>query len=64
MTSEKRFTIRFPLDLLANLKRYAQEDKRSINSEIVWILQEFSTRREKGKDAQGIQISDVSKHDH
>ncbi len=56
MEQEKRFSVRFPLDLLETLKRYAQEDKRSINSEIVWIVREYTRKREgKGKDAnQGI----------
>jgi hypothetical protein len=47
MEQEKRFSVRFPLDLLEALKQFAQEDKRSINSEIIWILWEY-TRKRKG----------------
>jgi hypothetical protein len=49
---EKRFSVRFPLDVLATIKRLAQEDKRSINSEIVWILREYSMKRKAGKRAE------------
>jgi len=36
------------LDLLEALKQLAQEDKRSINSEIIWILREY-VRKRKGE---------------
>ena len=62
MEEEVRYSIRFPRDLLETLKHLAHEDKRSINSEIVWILREFS--RERGKDAKELQVSPVSKQDH
>ncbi len=45
MEQEKRFSVRFPLDLLETLKWFAQEDKRSINSEIIWILREYARKR-------------------
>ena len=45
MEQEKRFSVRFPLDLLETLKRFAREDKRSINSEIIWILREYARKR-------------------
>jgi hypothetical protein len=57
-----RFSIRFPLDLLATIKRFAQEDARSINSEIVWILRNYTEGRE--KDVEGIQVPPLSKQDN
>lgn len=45
----KRFSVRFPLDVLATMKQLAQEDGRSINSEIIWILRDYISKR-KGKD--------------
>lgn len=41
MEPEKRFSVRFPLDLLESIKQVAKEDKRSMNSEIVWIVREY-----------------------
>ncbi len=49
MEHGKRFSIRFPLDLLETLKKLAQEDKRSINGEIVWILSEYVKHRKGAK---------------
>ena len=62
MEEEVRYSIRFPRDLLETLKHLAHEDKRSINSEIVWVLREFA--RERGKDAKKLQIPPLSKQDH
>lgn len=45
---EKRFSVRFPLDVLEAVKQAAKEDGRSINSEIVWILRDTLSKR-KGK---------------
>jgi hypothetical protein len=41
MEQEKRFSVRFPLDVLEQIKQAAKEDNRSINSEIIWILREY-----------------------
>jgi hypothetical protein len=49
---EKRFSVLIPPDVLATIKQLAQEDKRSINSEIVWILREYSMKRKGGKRAE------------
>jgi hypothetical protein len=46
---EKRFSVRFPLDVLATVKKIAKEDGRSINSEIIWILKDYLTKRESKK---------------
>ena len=46
---EKRFSVRFPLDVLGTIKHLAQEDGRSINAEIVWIVREYIRARKEGK---------------
>ena len=51
---EKRFSVRFPLDVLEAIKEIAKEEKRSINSEIVWIIREYLSQRKRGKRAQGV----------
>jgi hypothetical protein len=45
---EKRFSVRFPLDVLEALKQVAKEDGRSINSEILWIIRNYLAERRKG----------------
>jgi len=52
----KRFSVRFPLDLLAEVKNAAQEDERPINSEIVWLIRQALALRkgEKKPDAQSL----------
>jgi hypothetical protein len=40
MADTKSVSIRFPLDLLETVKQLAQEDARSINAEVVWILRD------------------------
>ena len=48
MKEEQRFSVRFPLDVLKTIKALAEEDHRSINSEIIWILQQYiATHQEK-----------------
>jgi hypothetical protein len=54
MEHGKRFSIRFPRDLLETLKKLAQEDKRSINGEIVWILSEYIKQRKGDKRDQSL----------
>lgn len=55
VTSEKRFSIRFPLALLETLKELAKEDNRSINGEIVWILRTYVMQRKGEKKSNGTQ---------
>jgi hypothetical protein len=52
----KRFSVRFPLDVLRDVKQAAQEDERPINSEIIWLVRLALTLRKarQKKDAQGI----------
>lgn len=53
---ETRITIRFPSDLVEDLKHLAKIEDRSINSEVVHAVREHITRRkrkaelEKGED--------------
>jgi predicted transcriptional regulator len=53
---ETRITIRFPSDLVEDLKNLAKIEDRSINSEVVHAVREHITRRkrkaelEKGED--------------
>jgi hypothetical protein len=54
MEHGKRFSIRFPLELLETLKKLAQEDQRSINGEIVWILSEYIKQRKGEKRDQSL----------
>jgi hypothetical protein len=49
MEQGKRFSVRFPPELLEAFKRYAQEDNRSINSQIIRVLQEYARKRERSK---------------
>lgn len=61
MTKDTRYAIRFPLDIVATLKRYAQEDGRSFNGQVVWIIREYIKKREGGNDAQNLQIPNLPK---
>jgi hypothetical protein len=52
--TEKRFSVRFPLDVLEAVKQVAKEDGRSINSEIVWIVRDYLARRKTRKHAKDV----------
>lgn len=47
---ERSVSIRFPPDLLEALKRIAEEDARSLNSEVVWALRQFVEQRREEQD--------------
>ena len=49
----KRFSVRFPLDLLETVKQAAKEDERPINSEIIWLLKIGLTLRRAERKPQG-----------
>ena len=51
MEQEKRFSVRFPLSVLESIKQAAQEDQRSINSEIIWIVRKHLEGRGKKRNA-------------
>ena len=48
MEQEKRYSVRFPESVLEAIKQVAQEDNRSVNGEIVWIVRTYLEER-KGK---------------
>ena len=56
MKQETRITIRFPSDLVEDLKKLAKIEDRSINSEVVHAVREHIARKkcnrepEKGED--------------
>jgi len=49
MEQMKRFSVRFPLDVLEAVKQAAQEDVRPINSEIVWLVRKALALRKQEK---------------
>lgn len=51
---ETRITVRFPSALATQIRALAEDEKRSINSEIVFAVQQYVThkQKEKGKDAK------------
>ncbi len=46
---ERRISIRFPLDVLAVIRRLAKKHERSFNGEVIWALREYAERH---KDEQ------------
>jgi len=48
MEQLKRFSVRFPLDLLEAVRQAAKEDERPINSEIIWLLRNALAQRKGG----------------
>jgi hypothetical protein len=64
MEHGKRYSVRFPLDLLQAVKQFAQEDKRSINGEIVWIVEQYVKQRKRGKRDKELQVPPLSERDH
>lgn len=47
METEKKITIRIPADLHDKLIKLAEQDTRSLNGEIIALLKEAVTAREK-----------------
>lgn len=39
--------VRFPADLIEELRRSARENGRSLHGEILWILREYAARRQR-----------------
>lgn len=50
---EQKLTVRFPAGTLEDLREMAQEDTRSLNSEIIWIIRVAIDRRKKERTKQG-----------
>ena len=46
--TETRITVRFPTELIAELRTLLEQDDRSLNAEIVQAVREFIARK-KGK---------------
>jgi hypothetical protein len=45
---EKSIGTRYPLDLLSDIKDLSEQDGRSFNGEVIWILREY-VRKRKGE---------------
>jgi hypothetical protein len=47
MSTEKdtKINTRYPADVYATIKQFAQEDSRSFNGMVIWILREYIKRR-------------------
>ena len=58
MKDTYRTPIRFPRELWETLKRLAQEDSRSFNAEVVWILRNYTEGR--AKDVKSLQVPPLS----
>jgi hypothetical protein len=46
----QKMSIYFPLDLLEAVRKQAQEDKRSFNAEVLWILQRYLEKQKNYED--------------
>jgi hypothetical protein len=46
---EKRFSVRFPLDVLEAIRELAKEENRSLNGEIVQAVLEYIAQRKRHK---------------
>ena len=57
MEQEKRYSVRFPESVLEAVKQVAQEDNRSVNGEIIWIVRTYLEER-KGKQRHAHQQKD------
>lgn len=52
-SKEQKLTVRFPVGMLEDLREMAQEDTRSLNSEIIWIIRVAIDRRKKERTKHG-----------
>ncbi|HEX4208657.1 MAG TPA: hypothetical protein VHZ51_31535 [Ktedonobacteraceae bacterium] len=50
--TEKKIQVRFPVDVWQDLKQFSQEDQRSFNGEVIWILRNYIAER-KGQKHDG-----------
>ena len=54
MAEEKKgFLLRLPPPLLEELRRWAEQEMRSVNGQIEWLLREALRRRAGGADDRG-----------
>ncbi len=52
--SEAAYTVRFPRELLEHVRAWAANDRRSINQEIVWIVEQYERERLRTENAAGL----------
>jgi hypothetical protein len=48
----KHMNVRFPVDLLDELRRLANENGRSLHGEILWALRVYVARRKREEEPQ------------
>lgn len=48
MENIKRVTLRLPIDLYNRIKRLAEQEKRSIHSQVVYMLESYLASKSKG----------------
>ena len=64
-TKYQKLTVRFPRELLEDLRPLAEQESRSLNGEIVQAVREYLARKQKGARLEkSFQVSPVSKQDH
>jgi hypothetical protein len=51
----QKMSIYFPPELLESVRKQAQEDKRSFNAEVLWILQQFLEKQKSYEDSTRLQ---------
>jgi hypothetical protein len=49
---EKRFSVRFPVDILEDMRKIADEEERSLNTEIVRACRDRIARQKKLEKSQ------------
>jgi hypothetical protein len=42
---ETKMNTRYPADVYTAIKRFAQEDSRSFNNMVIWILRDYINKR-------------------
>jgi hypothetical protein len=50
---EQAIQVRFPLDILEELRRLAHEHERSFNGEVIWGLRRYAAAQRKGQEDHG-----------
>ena len=64
-TKYQKLTVRFPRELLEDLRPLAEQESRSLNGEIVQAVREYLARKQKGvRLEKSFQVSPVSQQDH
>lgn len=52
MAAKRSFLLRLPPELWENVKRWADDDLRSVNAQIEYLLREAVRRRRRGKEEE------------